>query len=192
MVIFRNCPENTFKTEGIVLKRINFGEADRLITFYTKHFGKIVCLAKGVRRMSSRKRGSLEIFNQVRFFASKGRDLSIVAETEIINSFNFFRKNLKKVAIAYQLCEMVDKLTAEGHEQEDVYGLLVSYLSNLNNIGESNLNIYVDDFAVNLLKVLGFWPKDKPIPKNFNTSSFIENIIERELKSKNFARMVFV
>jgi len=178
----------TYKTEGIVLKRVNFGEADRIITFFTKHFGKTVCLAKGIRRTTSRKRGDLEIFNRVTFFAARGRGMDIVTETELICSYSSWRRDLKKIAAAYQICEMVDKLTAEGHEQEDVYGLLTASLLKLDLLEKSVLASFVSDFSLSLLMLLGFWPKEKPVPRDFDTNGFIEELIERELKSKRFFR----
>lgn len=176
----------TYKSEGIVLKRINFGEADKIVTVFSKHYGKITLIAKGIRRMTSRKRGNLEVFNQVGFFAARGRGMDIVTETELKESFSSLRKSLHKVAIAYQLCEMVDKLTAEGSEQEEVYELLSEYLIKLNTVKQDNISFFLGSFGLNLLKILGFWPKDKPVPKNFRTSLFIEEIIEKELKSKKF------
>jgi len=178
--------EKTYKSEGIVLKRTNFGEADKIVTIYSKHYGKVTLLAKGIRRMTSRKRGNLELFNQVVFFASKGKGMDIVTETELLDSFSSWRKDLKKVAIAYQLCEMVDKLTVEGSEQEEVYKLLVSCLSNLSSVTPTNQNTFLNSFGINLLKLLGFWPKEKPFPANLRVSTFIEDIIEKELKAKKF------
>lgn len=180
----------TYKSEGVVLKRTNFGEADRIITFYTKHYGKVTCLAKGVRRVTSRKRGSLEIFNSVNFLAAKGRGIDIVTEAETINSFSQWRRNLKKVAVAYQVCEILDRLTAENSEQEEVYDLLVGCLEKLGQTRREELESLINNFGGSLLKLLGFWPKDRNFPVNFDVSLYIEQIIERELKSKNFLRRV--
>lgn len=177
---------NTYKTEGIVLKRINFGEADKIVTLYSKHYGKITCLAKGMRRLTSRKRGSLEIFNKVAFIAHKGKGMDIITETELTESFSSLRKDLKKVACAYQLCEMVDKLTAERSEQDGVYELLSEYLKKLNTLNLENFSFFLGNFGLDLLKLLGFWPRSKPVSEDFRTSSFIEEIIEKELKSKKF------
>lgn len=172
------------------MKRSNFGEADRLITFYTKHYGKVVCLAKGVRRLTSRKRGNLEIFNLVSFIASKGKGMDIVTEVETLNAFSGWRKDLKKVASAYMMCEMVDKLTAEGSEQQEVYELLVSYLKKLGSIEEKDLSFLLNNFGELLVKILGFWPKDKIFLPSFNVSLFIEQIMEKELKSKRFLKRI--
>jgi len=178
--------EKTYKSEGIVLKRINFGETDKIVTIFSKHYGKVTLLAKGIRRLTSRKRGNLEIFNQVAFFAAKGKGLDIVTEVELLKSFSSWRKDLPKVALAYQLCEMVDRLTVEGSEQEEVYELLISYLSNLSSVTPTNQNTFLNSFGINLLKLLGFWPKEKPFPTNLRVSVFIEGIIEKELKAKKF------
>jgi len=181
---------NTYKTEGVVLKRTNFGEADRLVTLYTKHYGKLTCLAKGIRKLTSRKRGDLEIFNSVSFLASRGKGMDIITETEAVKTFSEWRKNLKKVASAYEVCEMLDRLTAENSEQEEVYDLLIDYLKRLGQTSEGNLSFWVDSFAGNLLKLLGFWPKNKDFPLNFNVSLYIEEIIERDLKSKKFLKKI--
>lgn len=176
----------TYKSEGIVLKRTNFGEADKIVTIYSRHYGKVTVLAKGMRRMTSRKRGNLEVFSKVIFFAAKGKGMDIVTETEMLESFSFWKNDLQKVAVAYQLCEMVDKLTAEGSEQEDVYNLLSEYLKKLNSLNKSGNSNFLGSFGLTLLKILGFWPQNKLIPKNFKVSLFVEEIIEKELKAKKF------
>jgi DNA repair protein RecO (recombination protein O) len=181
---------NSYKTEGVVLKRSNFGEADRLITLFTKHYGKVTGLAKGIRKITSRKRGALEIFNQVIFFAAKGKGMEIITEAEVLNTFSDWRKDLKKVAAAYEVCEILDKLTVEGTEQEEVYRLLVTALKELEIANRENLSDLIEDFAGSLLKLLGFWPKEKPFPPHFCVSLFVEEIIERELKSKRFLKRV--
>lgn len=173
-----------------MLKRNNFGEADKLITFFTKHHGKITALAKGIRKITSRKRGALEIFNQVAFFAARGKGMDIVTEAEVLNSFSSWRKDLKRIVVAYELCEMVDKLTAEGAEQEEVYELLVTALKKLVIVRRESLPELAENFGGSLLKMLGFWPKEKPFPPHFDIPLFIEEIIERELKSRRFLKRI--
>jgi len=69
-----------FKTEGIVLKRRNFGEADRILTVFTKDRGKISVLAKGVRRITSRRAGNVELLNRVSIFLHQTRGMPILTE----------------------------------------------------------------------------------------------------------------
>ncbi len=163
----------TYKTEGIIIKRVNFGEADRILTIFTKHYGKIKAIAKGVRRTTSRKGGNLELFNQVALLLSEGRNLDIITEAEVINSFEKIRDNLEIVAQAFQIAETADQLTAEREVNPRVFALLVEALS-----GKKSLR----EFEIELLAELGFG-----IPENQSQASlvkYIENIIEKRLKSK--------
>ena len=81
---------HSFKTEGIILKRMNYGEADRILTIYTLHHGKIRAMAKGVRKLQSRKAGSLELFNHSVLFLIKGKNLDLVTEAQTIDLFKSF------------------------------------------------------------------------------------------------------
>ncbi len=177
----------TYKTEGIILKRNNFGEADRIVTIFTKHFGKIPVIAKGIRKITSRKGGNLELFNQVRIFAAKGKNLDIVTEVETINSFRDWRNNLKKVAVAYQLCELVDKLSAEGVENDEVYDLLINSFLNLS--PTTNHQSLITNFELSLLQYLGFWPRGRAIG-NLDLDTYIEDLINRQLYAKKFLKRV--
>jgi len=174
----------SFKTEGVILKRVNVGEADRLLTIFTKHYGKIRALARGVRRITSRRSGNVEIFTQATMFFSQGRNYEPLTEAETIHSFQGLRKNLLAVAYAYKACELIDKLTAERQKHESLYKLLINTLHILNSTKILSLNT-IENFESEILKTLGFWPKNKSFD-NINVETFIENIIERELKSKNF------
>ena len=76
---------HSFTSEGFVLARRNFGEADRIIDIYSKDKGKISLIAKGIRRPKSRKRGHLEIFSKISFQAINGKGMGILTEAETID-----------------------------------------------------------------------------------------------------------
>ena len=165
----------TFKTEGIIIKRSNFGEADRIVTVFTRRHGKIKVLAKGVRRITSRRGPNIELFNQVTLFIHKGRSFDILEEAEVLNTFSKLRKNLDLVSLAYHVCELVDGLCPENQAHPKVYDLMLEVLSEL----ETGL---IHKFEIDLLSELGYIPKvsvDK-----IDTTSFIEGILERKLKTK--------
>lgn len=174
-----------YRTEGVVLKRVNFGEADKIVTIYSRHYGKLSCLAKGVRRLTSRKRGALEIFNRTSFFAVRGRGLDILTEVEPIEVFS--GRNLKRIAAAYEVCEMVDQLTVENSQEEEIYELLLAALNQISKAEEKSFPFLVNEFGQQLLRLTGFWPKDKAFPASFSVSTFIEQIIERDLKSRKIS-----
>ena len=171
---------STYKTEGVILKRSNYGEADRILTIYTKHYGKIRAIAKGVRKITSRKGGNLELFNHCVLFLAKGRNLDIITEVQVVNSFSRLSPDLEKTAGAFYLVELVDQLTPDGQVNRRVFDLLVSTLAKLSDCQTAQLTA---DFEVNLLRLLGFW-SDK-IDKR-DVRSYIEEIIERKLRSPDF------
>ena len=171
----------TYKTEGIILKRVNFGEADKILTIYTKHYGKIRAIAKGVRKLTSRKAGNVELFNQAVIFLAKGKNLDILTEVQLLNSFKAWRKDLKKVAAAYYFCELVDKLTPDNQASQSVYWLLVQALSK---ISQESLPELVRSFEEQLLDKLGFGVPPQLRQSQKSLKSYIEEITEREINSQ--------
>lgn len=164
----------TFRAEGIVIKRQNFGEADRIVTLFTKRFGKVRILAKGVRRIQSRRGPNVELFNRAVFFVHKGRTFDVLTEVQLQYTFPRIRENLELIGLAYYVCELVDGLCAEHQPHPNVYDLLIEALTELD-------RGMIQRFEVGILSELGFLPRDKVVP---DTTSFIENILERKLKSK--------
>ena len=170
----------TYKTVGLILNQKNFFEADRLLTVFTKDFGRLRLLAKSVRKLTSRKRGHLELFSQVKIVCAKGKNLDLITEAETVNNFPVLRRNLNRVRIAYLLCELVNDLTAENQEHDDVYQLLLNNLLLLDSSSAPQNLIF--NFEKSLLQLLGFG-----LPHTL-TQSFLEahisSITEKPLNSK--------
>src|SRR3990167_1239553 len=103
----------TLSTEGVVLKRINIGEADRLVTIFTREEGKVVARARGVRKIPSRRAGSLEHATQAKFFFRRSDYGHSLEQTELINSFSFARTTLQRLTQVSQILEVVDILRSE-------------------------------------------------------------------------------
>lgn len=173
----------TYKTEGIIIKRKNFGEADRILTIFSKNYGKISAIAKGVRKINSRRAPHLELFNQVSLLLSKGKNLDVITETQLITSFSNLKKDLKKVGLAFEACELVDQVTREGPTQEQVFNLLRMCLNDLNHLNSKGIEKVIDNFERQLLVILGFLPKNEVLSK-IELSGFVEKIIEKKLKSR--------
>ncbi len=178
---------HSFKTEGIILKRMNYGEADRILTIYTSHHGKIRAMAKGVRKLQSRKAGSLELFNHATLFLVKGKNLDLVTEAQVINLFKSLRKNLIKVGIAYYLCELVDKLTPDNQPHEAVFELLKETFKK---IGLKENKILVREFEEKLLNELGFGVPEVLRQTQGSLKAYVESIIEKELNSPKILKQL--
>lgn len=178
----------TYKTEGIILKRSNYGEADRIITVFTKHYGKIKVLAKGVRRIKSRRGPNVELFNWVILFLRKGKHFDLLTEAEVKDSFPSLKKGLRTVALAYQVCELVDCFCPEGQENRRIFDLLTATFRSFTTTDFELSFKILSDFELELIKELGYWPKNKLPPGDLE--SFIEEILERKLKTPKFLAQI--
>ena len=167
-----------YSSEGIVLARRRYSEADRILVVYSRNYGKISFMAKGVRKPKSRKRGSLEVFSHIKFSAARGRNLDIIEEAEIIDSFQTIRKSLKRVAVAYYLMEVVGRVTREDKKNENFFTLILKYLQNLKTT--KSLRKLREEFIFQTLVLLGFWPKGRRMD---NPDKILENVVEREINS---------
>ncbi|MCX6704096.1 MAG: DNA repair protein RecO [Candidatus Woesebacteria bacterium] len=172
-----------YTSEGIVLARRNFGEADRILVLYTKNFGKISLLAKGIRRPKSKKRGHVEIFNKIKFQAVSGRGLDLITEAEVAEDFEEIRGSLKKISLAYYLMEVVGRITHEGEENVKVYDLLLDTLQKLKSA--KMLKKLRLSFVTDLLIILGYWPGDKTL---FSPDEKLEEVIERAIYSERVGK----
>ncbi len=143
----------SIKVEGVILKRKDFGEADRVLTIFTYQMGKISVMAKGVRRISSRRGGNVEVLNQGIFFLHQTKGMPILTEAKTLNSFPSLKSNLTLSTYAFHIVELIDKLTAENQENPIVYGYLIKVLEQLSS---NPRQILVRAFEAKLLTSLGF------------------------------------
>jgi DNA repair protein RecO (recombination protein O) len=149
--------DRLYRTEGIVLRRHDFGEADKLLTIYTPGFGKMRVLAKGVRKPTSRKAGHVELFTHSRLLVAKGKTLDIVTQAETIHAFLPLRTDLALTSYAYYLAELVDRFTEEGEENRRLFDLLLNALSWLGETEDTDLLLRF--FELRLLDYCGYRPQ---------------------------------
>lgn len=170
-----------YKTTGIVIKRRNIGEADRILTIFTNDKGKIQVKAPNVRKIPSRRSGHTELLNLGTFFLHRGHVLPILTEAQTIQDFEILKKDLSKIGFAYHVCELVDGLCAENQENIKIYHLLEHALHQISE--EENPSLIVNEFELELLSLLGFYTVSR-FQNIQNVHAFIENLLERSLKSK--------
>jgi DNA repair protein RecO (recombination protein O) len=170
----------SFKTEGIVIKRSNYSEADRIVTIFTKQNGKIKVKATGVRKIASRRSPHIELLNYCIFSLYQGKGMPVLTEVESRESFPLLKKELKRIGLAYHVCELIDGLCAENQENPDVFMLLGRTLRKLSK--EENLKEVIYEFELELLSLLGFHKTSTSTAK-IDTQELIENLLERRLKT---------
>ena len=160
-----------FKTEGVILKRRNFGEADRILTVFSLHRGKISVMAKGVRRITSRRAGNVELLNRAQMFLYPGKQFLILTEASSLKTYQKLKEDLTLSTYAYHIIELVDKLTAENQENRNLYIEIVEVLKRLE---RNPRQILVRAFEAKILSNLGFVRFKEELIKKLETSSWDE------------------
>jgi DNA repair protein RecO (recombination protein O) len=170
-----------YKAEGIILKRKNAGEADRILTIFTKQFGKIRVIAKGVRRTTSRRSAHLEVFKHVSFSCVSAVSMDMLVEVETIVTHSDREVDLSHIADAYYVCELIDVFMPEKLEHEEVFFLLSRAI---NAIQTDKQYIVRKEFPRILLEYLGYFPKGEAPHEEVDT--LIEQLIEKKLRTPRF------
>jgi len=146
-----------FQTDGIVLKSIKLNESDKIVTIFSQNYGKIKAIAKGIRKTKSQFGSSLENLTLVKILAFKGKNLSIVSQTEIIHSFFSQCKDLNRYGLAIHCAEIVDQISADEDPNKSMYELFKDTLILLKN--ERNPVLLVESFKWKLFTTLGYQPE---------------------------------
>lgn len=147
----------SYRSESLVIRHSNFGEADRILTLFTREQGKLRAIAKGVRKLKSRKAGHLEPFTRVQLQLARGRDLPIVTQAETVEAYLNIRAALEVTAQAAYVMEILDRFTFDEEENRELYRLVVETLQRLDAGVEPFYTIRY--FELHVLDLLGFKPE---------------------------------
>ena len=148
----------SFRVEAVVLKHYDMGEADRMLTVYSRQRGKLRALAKGVRKVRSRKAGHVEPFTHVSLQLATGRHWYLVSQAEAIDTYPRLRQELEQVGNASYVVEMLDRFTYEEEESNSlIFQLLTDTLKRLD--GGQDTFVAIRYYEMQLLDLLGFRPE---------------------------------
>jgi DNA repair protein RecO (recombination protein O) len=143
--------------DAVVLRHADWGEADRVLTLYARQAGKLRAVAKGARKLHSRKAGHLEPFTRVKLLLARGREFWIVTQAETIDAYPALREDLVRTGYAAYLIELLDRFTYEEGESPGLFTLLVEGLERVSGLEEPF--IAVRYYEVRLLDLVGFRPE---------------------------------
>ena len=165
-----------------MLKRVNTGEMDRVVTLLTPDQGKLVCVAKGVRKMSSSQRAYLEPGNHVSVLLIHTSSLPIITQTRLIDEFPSSKKDLPSMKRLAEVLEIIDVLFPEGVEEVELFDQLVAVLERLN---QPQVNFkHIQDNLNDVLMQMGY--------QDFHETSFdsilehVSSVAERPLNSYKY------
>jgi DNA repair protein RecO (recombination protein O) len=152
---------STYRTEGIILRRSNFGEANLLLQIYTKEHGKVEASARSARKPTGKLKGLLEPFLYADFMIVHGKRMDTVAGSFVLESFLSLRRHLGAILAASTVADMANRMTLTGVKDERLFQLLLRCFRFLDGVGEEEkrcLSLLVLFSELNLLSVGGFTP----------------------------------
>ena len=147
-----------YKASAFVLRTLDYGESDRIVTFYTDEFGKLKGIAKGARRSRKRFANAIEMFScsTIVFSRKNNQGLALIENCDVSNHYQGIRADLDKTLIASYLIELTDQFTVEGKRNPDLFQLLQNFLGIIEK-GNSSEEI-LRFFELRLLKLSGYEP----------------------------------
>ncbi len=150
--------KSSHKVRAIVLRSLDYGESDRILTFLTDEFGKLKGIAKGARRSRRRFANALEPFSLATIlFSRRGRSgLALIEGSDVINHFAGIRDDLDRTLVAACAAELADHFSVEGKKNLPLFELVTHYLGFI----ESGRMTEAAErfFELRLLKTAGFEP----------------------------------
>ena len=148
--------DRVYRTEAVIIRRGDLGEADRLLTLIAPQ-GKRRVVAKGARKTTSRLAGHIELFTHTALLLAVGRNLDIVTQSAILHSYEQLRGDLKRIGAAYYAAELIDRLIEEDDENRPAYDLLLATLQALDT--SQNIDLVLRFYELRLLGCLGYRPQ---------------------------------
>lgn len=148
-----------YRDEGVVLRTVKLGEADRIITLLTRGHGKVRAVAKGVRRVKSRFGGRLEPFMRADLLIAEGRSLDVVSQAASISAYaSRICADYESYTAASVIVETADRLVSTEHERADgQYQLTIGALNALSERLHAPAAI-ADSYVVRALAIAGWTP----------------------------------
>jgi DNA repair protein RecO (recombination protein O) len=141
--------------DAFVLKSRNFKDADKMYALLTRESGKVMAMGRGVRKITSKRAGSLDTLNNVVVsYAESSAGFKNITEVKVLNSYKNIKKDLELTKKAFYLAELVNKTIQEGVDSSEIYVLFGKALDRLE-VGE-DIDLVVSKFELTLLKKLGY------------------------------------
>lgn len=144
-------------TQGIILSRTDYGEADRILTLLTPDYGKLRLLAKGVRRIKSKLAGGIELFSisHITFIQGRG-EVGTLISTRLIKHYGHIVDDIERTMLGYELIKQLNKATEDEPEAE-YFELLQQTFEALDDKAIS-LSLIQTWFTAQLLRLAGHTP----------------------------------
>lgn len=147
------------KTEAIVLRTFDFRETSLIAHFFTRDYGRLDGILKGIRRDSRKFASNLEPFslNEIIFYQARGSGLHLISQCDLKDDFTVIRNNLKSIAYASYIMDLIAQLMHPDDKNIDGYELTLSALKQMSAGFDAEKVLYI--FLIKFLKSIGFRPR---------------------------------
>ncbi|MFZ2025159.1 MAG: DNA repair protein RecO [Microgenomates group bacterium] len=179
-------PSRITTVNAFILKRKNVGDSDKVLTLFTKTTGKVRVVAKGVRKITSRRGPYLDIFNEIKITLHQGKSWDTVSEVDMLVSRRNAYTTWMRMRAAYVIVEAIDKLLPDNEPQRAIYDKLGAILVAIGTASDSEITPLLVSFFNALLEELGYLAPDKKYSEFGELIGYIERISERKIRSMKF------
>lgn len=166
----------TYKICGYIIRKQEFRECDKIFTFYTQEQGKIRAVAQGVKKISSKLSGDLELLHHVSCTIAKGKQMDRIATVDVIGTYEQIKKDIKKLICALHCMEVLDHLVHDSQQDAHVYTLIGEMLDALAVSPSAQAPLIADAFLLKFRVICGYGA-----PKRLHES--MPEFLEQKLSS---------
>ncbi|MBI3671431.1 DNA repair protein RecO [Candidatus Azambacteria bacterium] len=154
-----------YLTQGIVLKKQDKGENDKVAVFFTRDYGKIALVAKGIRKSGSKLASHIELFSLSEIGFVLGKAKSVLTSAEEVDAFSSIKNDPERSKAAGHIVELVLKYTLDEEPDEEIFNILRQAFFYLDEkeFTELELEYFLRYFEFRFLSILGYQPKEVDI-----------------------------
>jgi DNA repair protein RecO (recombination protein O) len=147
------------RTDAVVLKSMKYRDSSKIVTFYSRRFGKIKGIAKGARQMKNKFGAALEPLSAVSLILYKKdqRELQLISQCDLLKTYKTIHSELDRLAVGLSIIELLNQVTHDEEGNDALYALLVQSLDELERAQKHFMNFFLA-FELRCASVLGFMP----------------------------------
>lgn len=145
------------RTEGIVIRAIDYGESHKIVSLYTRSNGKTSLMVRGAKKVKSRHAAMVQLFTHGDFVIYKGSGMGSLNHAEIIHSYREIREDLHKAAHTAYLVELIERLSAEGEPNVTLFDQLLAALDAIKEGKDAAIVTHI--MELKLLALAGYYPQ---------------------------------
>lgn len=116
------------KQNGLVISERDFGENDKILIVLTEKYGKLPVMAKGAKSVRNRHMPSTQLFAYSSLGLRKKGNFYYVTDSDLIENYFDIRNNIQKLALATFLCDVINDVTQEGNNEDEILRLILNML----------------------------------------------------------------